>query len=118
MLQVFGGDPIRNPLPPGSYGDLTAGGFMSFVTNVVKTLIVFAGIFAFVNLIIAGWQYLASNGDPKATAAAWSRIYMSLIGLVIMVASFVIAAIIGQLLFNNPMYILQPRIYGPGATAP
>ena len=114
MSAIFG--TINNPLPAGSYGGIgdQANGMMAFVSNVIKTLIVFAGIFAFVNLIIAGWQYLASNGDPKATAAAWSRIYMSIIGLVIMVASFVISAIMGQLLFGNPMFILNPRVYGPG----
>jgi len=104
--------------PYNGYGGLTQNGLTAFVTNIIKTLIVLGGVFAFVNLIIAGWQYLASNGDPKATAAAWSRIYMSIIGLVIMVASFIIAAIMGKLLFGDYMYILQPRIYGPGSAGP
>lgn len=115
MLQ-FG--PIDNPLTTingSGYGNLEEFGLISFISNVIKFAIVAAGLFAFINMIIAGWAYLASNGQPEAIAAAWRRMYMSLIGLAVMVASFAIAAIAGQLLLGSYDAILNPVIYGPGS---
>jgi hypothetical protein len=39
---------------------------------------------------------------------------MSLIGLVILVGSFLLAGIIGHLLYGDASALLNPRIYGPG----
>lgn len=114
MLQ-FG--PITNPLEPinpsNHYGYLEEGGLTTLVSNLIKFAIVAAGLFAFVNMIVAGWQYLGSNGQPEMIAAAWRRMYMSLIGLAVMVASFAIAALAGQLLLGDYTAILNPKIYGP-----
>jgi hypothetical protein len=92
----------------------TGGGPTLLVSNIIKIAMVGAGLFAFINLIIAGFLYVSSNGDPKKTAAAWQKIYMSLIGLLIMVASFALTIIISEILFGEPMAILSPTIYGPG----
>jgi hypothetical protein len=108
---IFG--PITSPYK--GYEDLCASGPTVFLTNVVKLVIVAAGLFAFINLIIAGFGYISSSGDPKATTAAWQKIYMSLIGLIIMVASFAVAVLIGTLLLGDPSAILSPTIYGPGS---
>ena len=115
MASVFGN--IDNPLTKISgsgYGDLQSGGMINFISNVVKTLIISAGIYAFLNLILAGFQYITSNGNAEQTTQAWQKIYLSLIGLAIMVAAFALSAIIGQILFNDPAAILNPKIYGPG----
>jgi hypothetical protein len=121
MASPFG--TVTNPLNtinPSGYGDLVSsgGGLIGFFSNVLKLVTVAAGIFAFVNLILAGFTYISSGSDPKSTAAAMAKINMSLIGLVIIVASYAIAAIAGLILFNNPSAILSPVIYGPGFAAP
>lgn len=95
-------------------GDLCASGPTIFFGNIIKIMIVAAGLFAFINLIVAGFTYISSSGDPKATTAAWQKIYMSLIGLIIMVASFIAAILIGEILLGSPTAILAPTIYGPG----
>lgn len=97
-----------------AYGDLCASGPTAFATNLIKLAFVAAGLFAFINLILAGFIYISSNGDPKKTASAMQKINMSLIGLVVMVASFALTAIMGQLLFGDATAILNPTIYGPG----
>jgi hypothetical protein len=117
MLQ-FGA--IANPLKKfNSYGDLTDtgtnGGLIVFVSNFIKFAVVVAGLFAFFNLIGAGYMYISAGSDSKKTAEAWAKIYMSLIGLVVIIASFAIAGILGYLLFGNADAILNPKIYGPGA---
>ena len=85
-----------------------------FMSNILRLVFVVAGIFAFFNFIIAGFQYMNAGGDSKSLTAAWDRIWQSLIGLVIIVGSFAVAALIGQVFFGRPEAILSPMIYGPG----
>ena len=95
--------------PYGSYES----GLMKFANNILKLVIVGAGLFAFINIIIAGYDFLAAGGDAKKVEGAWAKIYNSLIGLLFVAASFVLAALFGWLLFGNAGAILMPEIYGP-----
>lgn len=116
MDNLFG--TITNPLENG-YGGIAGngGGLVGLLNNVVRLLIVVAGLFAFFNLIIAGYGFLSAGDDPKKMGAAWARIWQSMIGLLFIVGSFVLAAIFGWLLFGDASAILSPKIYGPGAPA-
>ncbi len=113
LAQVVGN--ITNPLP-SAYQNLqgSRGGLVLFFTNILRLLFVGAGIYAFINLIIAGFQFMMAGGDAKAITAAWSRIWQSLLGLLIIVGSFALASLFGQLIFGNPGFILNPQIFGPG----
>jgi len=104
---------VTNPLPSG-YQNAVGGGLVLFLTNILRLVFVVAGLYAFINFIIAGFQYMSAAGDSKALSAAWERIWQSFVGLVVVVASFALAALIGQLLFNNPQFILNPTLYVPG----
>lgn len=102
---------------PTKYGGLTAdagGGLILLFSNILKLVFVAAGIYAFVNFILAGFGYMTAAGDSKALTAAWSRIWQSLLGLVIIVGSFALISLISYILFGNPTFILNPKIYGPG----
>ena len=105
---------INNPLS-GSYGDYnsTTGGVTLLLSNILRFVFVAAGIYALFNIIIAGYQYMTAAGDSKALSAAWARIWQTLLGLIIIVGSFALAAIIGYLFFGDAGYILNPTIYGP-----
>ncbi len=103
---------ITNPLS-SSYGGVNAG-LIPFFTNILRLVFVGAGIYALVNLIIAGFQYMSAGGDTKLLTAAWARIWQTLLGLVIIVGSFALAALFGYLIFGDAGYILNPVIYGPG----
>ena len=108
---------VTNPLPApyknlgGSAGQ--AGGLILFFSNILRLVFVIAGIYAFINFMIAGFQYMTAGGDSKALGDAWSRIWQSLWGLVIIVGSFALASLFGQLIFGDPFFILNPKIYGP-----
>jgi hypothetical protein len=105
---------ITNPLP-SSYKNLTGsnGGLILFFSNVLRLVFVIAGIYAFINFIYAGFQYMSAGGDSKSLAAAWDRIWQSLVGLIVIVGSFALAALMGQLIFGDATFILNPQIYGP-----
>ena len=107
---------VQNPLQTaegGGYPGLLEGGLVLLFSNILRLVFVAAGIYAFLNFIVAGFQYIQAGGDTKALTAAWDRIWQSLLGLVIIVGSFALAALFGYLIFGDASYILNPKIYGP-----
>lgn len=121
MEKIFAQDPasivgtVENPLPTAYQGVTQAqgGGLILFLTNILRLVFVVAGLFAFVNLILAGFQFMGAGGDSKAIEKAWSRIWQSLLGLILVVGSFALAALFGFLLFGDAGFILNPKIYTP-----
>lgn len=106
---------ITNPLP-GAYKNVAGTGntgAIFFLSNILRLVFVVAGIWAFINFIIAGFQYMTAGGDSKALTAAWGRIWQTLVGLIFIIGSFALAALVGQLFFGDPNAILSPTIYGP-----
>lgn len=100
--------------PPGVSKFGTGIGAISTLLNVlVNLVIVAAGLFALINFILAGYGYMSAGGDEKKIQDASARIWQSLVGLLVVAASFVLAAIFGQLLFNDPTFLLKPRIFTP-----
>lgn len=89
-------------------------GLTILVTNILRLAFLGAGIWAFFNFIVAGYSFMSASGDPKKITAAWEKIWQSIIGLVVIVGSFILAAVVGWLIFGDPLFILRPRIFGPG----
>jgi len=117
---VFGSVTLPEPLQ-GGYGGVFAtegtSGLIGFASNLIKLIIILGGIWALVNIVLAGFTYITTQGNPEKIAQANQQIYMSLIGLAIMVGSFALAALAGWLLFGDASAILAPQIYGPGTAA-
>lgn len=103
-----------NP-PPGvdKYGNLLSGGPTILISNLVKFAIVIAGLYAVINLITAGYGFMSAGGDPKKVAGASAKIWQTFIGLAVAGGAFILAAIIGQILFGNADALLQLRVFGP-----
>ena len=102
---------VQNTVLPSVYQPIT--GITLFLTNILRLVFVGAGIYAFINLLVSGFQYMTAGGDSKALEAAWARIWQSLLGLVLIVGSFALAALFGYIIFGEPGFILDPKIYGP-----
>ncbi len=107
IAQIFG----RVNAPPGvsAYSD----GLTQFISNIVKLLIVGAGIYALFNLVTAGYAFMSAGGDPKKIADASAKIWQTLLGLLVAASAVVLAAIFGRLIFGNANALLQFTIYGP-----
>jgi hypothetical protein len=110
---------VQNPFSimggPSAYTDSVCGsGLFVILANLIKLSIVIAGLFAFVNFILAGYAFLSSSGDPKAISKAWEKISQSVLGLTVVAGSFILAGIVGWLIFRNYTALLTPRIYTPG----
>jgi len=94
-------------LPEGIPSDIGKTG--DFVTTIVRFFIIVAGLFTLWQFLIGGFTYITSGGDKAKVQEAGNKITMSLIGLVVIAASFVIIAIISQLLFGDFTAILIPK---------
>ena len=72
---------------------LTGGGF-----SLLNLIFVFVGLAFFTNLVMAGWDYMMSSGDPKKIAAATTRITNGFIGLIMAFTAFLVVRTIVELL--------------------
>lgn len=98
---------------PGATADGNGQGLILFMSNMIKLVSVIAGLYGLFNIISAGYTYLSSGGNAKATEQAMGQLTYSLIGLMIIVGSFTITALISLLLFGDATYILNPNIPTP-----
>lgn len=87
-------------------------GLILFVSNMIKVVVIIAGLFGVINIISAGFTFLGSAGSPKAIEEANQKLLYSLLGLMVIVGSFAIAAIVSVILFGDPGFILNPTIPG------
>jgi len=102
---------VTSPLT-GEYSTVE-GGFGSFLTKIINLVFIAGGLFALINFLLAGWQFINAGGDEKKITDAWNKITNSLIGLVVMAVSFIIISIISYLIFGDATKILSPEITGP-----
>ena len=97
----------------GYAANVASGGLVSIIDNLARFIIIIGGIWAFANVILAGFAYIQQGDQPEKLQQAHQRLTMSLIGLVLMIGSFVLAGIISYILYGNAATILSPIIYGP-----
>lgn len=80
--------------------------------NVVKSLLGFAGIVLFILLLAGGFKYITSGGDPKAVESARNTLTYAIIGLIVILLSYLILVLIYKITgvdvttFN---VVLQPK---------
>ena len=66
-------------------------------TNVVKYALGFAGIVLFILLIMGGFKYITSGGDPKAVEGAKKTLTSAILGLVLILISYLILVLITRI---------------------
>lgn len=114
VLAQFGN--VENPCKifgcPTALSDSTRGsGLISLLSTIFQTAIVLAGLYTLFNFLLAGYTFLGAGGDPKKIQQAWEKIYLSVIGLLIVAGSLVLAGIVGFLVFGNAYALIAPRIF-------
>lgn len=103
---IKGQNPAKNIDPDSSLADILtnkSGSGTSF--SIINLLIFAAGVVFFVNTIIAGWEYMFSTGDPKKASSASTRLLNGFVGLVIVLASFLIVRLVSTVIGfqHNPL---------------
>ncbi len=105
---------IIGPINPPAFAKrFSAGGapaIGALLNTVLQLLIIGAGAYALINLVVAGYSFMSAGDDPKKVAGAWAKIWQTLLGLAVAAGAFVLAAIFGQLIFGEWDFILNPSI--------
>ncbi len=107
LFQVFGN--IAPPDAVGQFGtvDTGPGKLLQLIINII---IMVGGIYALFNFILEGYAFMSAGDNPKGMEAAWAKIYQTIIGLVFLVGAFLIAAVVGILIFGRADALLNPEI--------
>jgi len=91
-------------------GVATLQGFECIFANILTIIVPLAGLASFVVLIIGGFQYLTSGGDPKQTQKASSIVTGAIIGLAVTMGVWFIF----RLLFDiTGIDLFQFKVPGP-----
>jgi hypothetical protein len=96
--------------PSTALGDDPGQAIGKLIQMVIWLLIIGAGIYAFINLILAGYSFMSAGDDSKKVAGAWAMIWQTMIGLAVSAGAFVLAAIFGELIFGQWDFMLNPTI--------
>lgn len=89
------------------------GGIGILVNIIIRSLIVIASIYTVFNLVLAGYWYLSAAGDSKRISEASSKIWQSVIGVVVAGGAVMLAGLIGKIFFGNSSAILDITIFTP-----
>lgn len=92
-------NPINGQLPT----------FATLVEFIIKGVFLIGGIFALVQLVRGALDYIQSGGDAKKTEAAQARIRDAVVGVILLVIVFAIAAFLETFL-NIGLGITKPLI--------
>lgn len=87
-------------------------GIILFISNLLKVFTIIAGIWAMFNLIMGGYTFITSMSDAGAAEKVKTSITMTVIGIAIIAGAYIIAGLIGALMFGDPNFILQPELQG------
>ncbi|MFC1625586.1 hypothetical protein ACFL1Q_00890 [Patescibacteria group bacterium] len=68
--------------------------FEAVFAKVTSVILGFAGITFFVLLLVGGFKYITSGGDPKAVEGAKKTITLALGGLILILLSYIILRLI------------------------
>ena len=75
-------------------GVATISNLSCLFSNIVTYALGFAGIVLFIFLLVGGFKFITSGGDPKAAEGARKTITAAIAGLVIILVSYLIMVLI------------------------
>jgi hypothetical protein len=76
--------------------------------NILQVIVFFAGLAFFIMFIVGGFKYLTSGGDDKAIGQASSTLTNAILGLVGIIASWLILSLIQKITGINVTNLIIP----------
>lgn len=106
---------VQNPFgtinpPPGTPAGAPLDALVKILNVGLNLIMILAGFAALLNFLRAGYTYLMAGGDAKKVEEAQNRLKWSAVGLVLVVSAPLVAALVGLVVFHDPMAILKPEI--------
>lgn len=91
-LTLFTAPVYAQSSPPATISDI-----VKVLENITRLLAPAAGIAFFIMLLVGGYKFITSGGDPKAVGSARSTLTYAVIGIILVVASWLILKLIADL---------------------
>jgi len=88
-LLVFTTPAYAQGEPPATLGSIVV-----ILKNIIQLLAPAAAIAFFIMLLVGGFQFLTSGGDPKAVGAAKNTLTYAVIGIILVVAVWLVLLLI------------------------
>ena len=92
-------------IPAPQYVNFPIQNYLAYIYELTISIV---GILCFLVLVLGGVQYLRSFGRPELLISAKRKILSSILGLLLILTSFLIAKTINPQLVKFPYYIVEP----------
>ena len=76
-------------------GVATIQSLQTLFTNVLSVIVALAGVALFIMFVVSGFSFIFSGGDPKKLEQARGTLTNAIVGLVVIVAAYLILRLIG-----------------------
>ncbi|PIR59368.1 MAG: hypothetical protein COU69_00665 [Candidatus Pacebacteria bacterium CG10_big_fil_rev_8_21_14_0_10_56_10] len=90
--------------------------FATFFVRIWRAAVTLGGLIVIVFFLWGAFDWITAGGDASKISSARNKIVQSVLGLLILVGSFVILDFISGLFFGDSFQILQLNFLGQGAT--
>lgn len=70
----------------------------NLINPIINNVLIISGVLALATILLAGFSFITAEGDKAKTAQASSSLTYGIIGLVVVVAAFLVTRIIGAIL--------------------
>lgn len=97
VKDVFALDLVKIYKPAESLGGTNAT-LSNLINPIINNVLIISGILALATIFLAGFSFITSEGDKAKIAQASSAITYGIIGLVVVVAAFLITRLLGAIL--------------------
>lgn len=75
----------------------TAATFGSFISPLIQNALILTALTAFIAVVIAGFNFVSSQGDKAKVQQATNMLNYALLGLVLAASAYVITQIVGRI---------------------
>lgn len=106
MLSIVLAQVVSDDAPTPLYA------FTGVFTRILSALIPLGGIVLFIMLVIGGFMFITSSGDPRKTEGAKSTLTYAIAGIVLLASAFLIIELIAN--FVGVPTILNFSVYFGG----
>ena len=70
----------------------------TLINPIITNVLILSGVAAFLVILLAGFAYITANGDKGKTEQASQSLTYGIIGLVVVVAAFLVTRLMGAIL--------------------
>ncbi|MFH1895916.1 MAG: pilin, partial [bacterium] len=110
--------PAGQIVSPTGYSVQNLTGFGDLLNNIFALIVVGAGIMLIAYLLFGAFKYMTAGGDDKAVGQAKAMMSNAGVGMVILVAAFLVTQILGLVVSNDESKFLTLTFQGPAGTLP